>query len=220
MNWKVNTIADRDNGKRRPEGKLPIRMTLVEGALKRSKSETEGVDISHVEGEAASSFLVAIQTVRDSDGLRGRPSAAGTHDYSINLLPLHELIGRVCAALERSHVSNKEEVLFCVGDLHLDASRHLVQKRGRPLHLTPKEFALLHNLMMNAGKPVSHRKLLRSVWGPQYGCEREYLRIFVRQLRVKIEDNPANPTYLLTEPNIGYRFAESVKVDSVIPSNE
>jgi two-component system KDP operon response regulator KdpE len=220
MNWKVNTIADRDNGKRRPEGKLPIRMTLVEGALKRSKSETEGVDISHVEGEAASSFLVAIQAVRDSDGLRGRPSAAGTHDYSINLLPLHELIGRVCAALERSHVSNKEEVLFCVGDLHLDASRHLVQKRGRPLHLTPKEFALLHNLMMNAGKPVSHRELLRSVWGSQYGCEREYLRIFVRQLRVKIEDNPANPTYLLTEPNIGYRFAESVKVDSVIPSNE
>ena len=214
MNWKVNTIADRDNEKRRPEGKLPIRMTLVEGALKRSKPETE------VEGEAASSFLVAIQTVRDSDGLRGRPSEAGARDYSVNLLPLHELIGRVCSALERNHVSNKEEVLFCVGDLHLDASRHLVQKRGRPVHLTPKEFALLHNLMMNAGKPVSHRKLLRSVWGSLYGCEREYLRIFVRQLRVKIEDNPANPTYLLTEPNIGYRFAESVEVDSVIPSSE
>jgi two-component system, OmpR family, KDP operon response regulator KdpE len=77
-----------------------------------------------------------------------------------------------------------------------------VQKRGRPLHLTPKEFALLHNLMMNAGKPVSHRELLRSVWGSQYGCDREDLRIFVRQLRVKIEDNPANPKYLLTEPSI------------------
>jgi two-component system KDP operon response regulator KdpE len=220
MNWKANTIADRNNGKRRTEGKLPTRMTLVEGALKRSKPETEGVDISHVDGEAASSFLVAIQTVRESHSLPGKPSEAGGRDYSVNLFPLHELIRRVCAALERNHVSNKEEVLFCVGDLHLDASRHLVQKRGRPLHLTPKEFALLHNLMMNAGKPVSHRKLLRSVWGSQYGCEREYLRIFVRQLRVKIEDNPANPTYLLTEPNIGYRFAESVEVDSVIPSSE
>jgi two-component system KDP operon response regulator KdpE len=140
-------------------------------------------------------------------------------DYSVNLLPLHELIARVCTALKRDHVSDKE-VLFSVGDLHLDASKHLVQKRGRPLHLTPKEFALLHNLMMNAGKPVSHRKLLRSVWGSQYGCERESLRIFVRQLRVKIEDNPANPKYLLTEARIGYRFAESVEEDSVIPSSE
>lgn len=220
MNWKVNTIANRDNRKCRPEGELPIRMTLVEGALKRSKPETEAVDISHVEGEIASSFLVAIQTMRGSDGLRGRSSEVVARDYSVNLLPLHELIARVCAALKRDHVSDKEEVLFSVGDLHLDASRHLVQKRGRPLHLTPKEFALLHNLMMNAGKPVSHRKLLRSVWGSQYGCERESLRIFVRQLRVKIEDNPSNPKYLLTEPGIGYRFAESVEEDSVIPSGE
>ncbi|WP_433964654.1 winged helix-turn-helix domain-containing protein [Tunturiibacter gelidiferens] len=220
MNWKVNTIADRNNGKRKPEGELPIRMTLVEGTLARSKQETEGVDISRVEGEAASSFLVAIQTSRDDGGPRGRPSEAAARSYSVYLLPLHELIGRVCAALERKHASNKEEVIFSVGDLHLDASRHLVQKRGRPLHLTPKEFALLHNLMMNAGKPVPHRKLLLSVWGSQYGCEREYLRIFVRQLRVKIEDNPANPKYLLTEPNIGYRFAESVEGDSVIPSGK
>ena len=161
-----------------------------------------------------------IQTVRDSDGLRGRPSEAVVRDYSVNLLPLHKLIARVCVALKRNHVSTKEEVLFSVGDLHLDASRHLVQKRGRPLHLTPKEFALLHNLMMNAGKPVPHSKLLRSVWGSQFGCEREYLRIFVRQLRVKIEDDPANPKYLLTEPSIGYRFAESVKRNSVIPSSE
>jgi two-component system KDP operon response regulator KdpE len=189
MNWKVNTIANRDNRKCRPEG------------------------------EIASSFLVAIQTMRDSDGLRGRSSEVVARDYSVNLLPLHELIARVCTALKRDHVSDKE-VLFSVGDLHLDASKHLVQKRGRPLHLTPKEFALLHNLMMNAGKPVSHRKLLRSVWGSQYGCERESLRIFVRQLRVKIEDNPANPKYLLTEPRIGYRFAESVEEDSVIPSSE
>jgi two-component system KDP operon response regulator KdpE len=74
--------------------------------------------------------------------------------------------------------------------------------------------------MMNAGKPVSHGKLLRSVWGSQYGCARESLRILVRQLRLKIEGNPANPKYLLTEPNIGYRFAESVEEDSVIPSTE
>jgi two-component system, OmpR family, KDP operon response regulator KdpE len=218
MNWKVKTIANRNSGKRNPEVQLPIGMTLVQGALGRSKPETAGVDIRHVEGEIASSFLIAVHTPRDSDGPLDRSSEAVALDYSIDLLPFHELIARVCAALKRAHGPDEEEFLFRVGDLHLDASRHLVQKRGRPLHLTPKEFALLHNLMMNAGKPVSHRKLLRSVWGSQYGSDREYLRIFVRQLRLKIEDNPANPKYLLTEPGIGYRFAEALEGNSAIPS--
>ena len=92
MNWKVNTIANRDNRKRRPEGERPIRMTLVKGALEHSKPETEGVDTGRVEGENASGFLVAIQTARDSDGLRGAPSEEFARDYSVNLLPLHELI--------------------------------------------------------------------------------------------------------------------------------
>jgi two-component system KDP operon response regulator KdpE len=195
-------------------------MTLAKSALECSEPETKGVDISRANGEIAPSFLVAIHAARDHNGLHGRPSEVVACEYSVNLVPVHELISRICAALKRSHGSNQEEVLFSVGDLHLDASRHLVWKKGRPLHLTPKEFALLHNLMMNAGKPISHRKLLRLVWGSQYGCERVYLRIFVRQLRVKIEDNPANPKYLLTEPNIGYRFAESVEGDSVIPPGE
>jgi DNA-binding response OmpR family regulator len=220
MNWKIDTVATRDSGERGPEGELPIRMTLVEAAIERSKRETEGVDLKAVEGQTASSFLIAIHPARDHDDPQGRPSEVVTHDYSVNLLPIHELIARVCAALNRNCGSYREEVRFSIGDLHLDASRYLVQKRGRPLHLTPKEFALLHNLMMNAGKPVSHGKLLRSVWGSQYGCDREYLRIFVRQLRVKIEDNPANPKYLLTEPRIGYRFAESVEGDLAIPSRE
>src|ERR1700677_4418206 len=131
MNWKVNTIADQNNRKRRSEDELPIRMTLVKGPVERSKPETEGVDISRVEGEIASSFLVAIQTARDGDGLRGRPTAGAARDYSVSLLPLDELIARVCTALKRNHFSNKEDVLFSVGDLHVDASRHLVQKRGR-----------------------------------------------------------------------------------------
>ena len=89
-------------------------------------------------------------------------------------------------------------------------TRHTVQKKGRTVHLTPKQFELLHFLMANAGKPVPHGKLLRSVWGPEYGNELEYLRTFVRQVRMKIEDDPANPRYLLTESHIGYRFSESV----------
>jgi DNA-binding response OmpR family regulator len=97
-----------------------------------------------VEGDIVSSLLVVIQTARHGDGIRGRPSEAVVRDYSVNLLPLHKLIARVCVALKRNDASDKEKALFNVGDLHLDASRYLVQKRGRPLHLTPKEFALLH----------------------------------------------------------------------------
>ena len=89
MNSKVNTIANRDNRKRRSHGGRPIRMTLVKGAFERSKPETEEVYISRMEGGIAPSFLVAIQTVRDIDGLRGGPTEATTGDYSVNLLPLH-----------------------------------------------------------------------------------------------------------------------------------
>jgi DNA-binding response OmpR family regulator len=107
-------------------------MTLVQGALGRSKPETVRVDISRVEGEITSSFLVAIQTAR-SDGSPSRSSEAVARDYSVNLLPFHDLIARVCAALKRNQVSNiEEEFLSSLGDLHLDASRHLVQRRSRP----------------------------------------------------------------------------------------
>ena len=78
------------------------------------------------------------------------------------------------------------------------------------MHLTPKQFELLHYLMANAGRPVPHAKLLRSVWGPEYGNELEYLRTFIRQIRMKIEDDPGDPKYLLTESHIGYRFSETV----------
>jgi two-component system KDP operon response regulator KdpE len=78
--------------------------------------------------------------------------------------------------------------------------------------LTPKQFELLHYLMMHAGRPIPHAKLLRSVWGPEYGNELEYLRTFIRQIRMKVEDDPANPQYLITDSHIGYRFNESVEV--------
>ncbi len=76
------------------------------------------------------------------------------------------------------------------------------------MRLTPKEFDLLHCLMANAGMPMAHAKLLRAVWGPEYGNELEYLRTFVRQLRLKIEDDPSHPVYLLTDAYLGYRFCE------------
>jgi two-component system KDP operon response regulator KdpE len=87
-------------------------------------------------------------------------------------------------------------------------ARHLAKRRGDPIHLTPTEFKLLHVLMANLGKAIPHARLLVHVWGPEYGRELEYLRTFVRSLRKKIEDDPATPRYLLTEPHFGYRLNE------------
>ena len=97
-----------------------------------------------------------------------------------------------------------------VGNVLLDPDRHLVEKNGKRAHLTAKQFEVLHYLMANAGRPIPHARLLRAVWGPWCGNELEYLRTFSRQIRMTIEDDPANPTYLLTDSHIGYRFAESV----------
>ena len=96
-----------------------------------------------------------------------------------------------------------------IGNIELDPARRLVRKAGEPVHLTPKEFDKLRYLMAHAGLPITHVRLLHAVWGPEYGGELEYLRTFVRQLRKKLEDDPAEPAYLLTDSHIGYRFAEA-----------
>ena len=93
-----------------------------------------------------------------------------------------------------------------LGQIELDPVKYRVQKSGRSIHLTPKEFEMLHYLMIHAGEAISPTKLLRAMWGSEYGTDSVYIRMFVSQLRKKIEDDPLNPKYLLTVPRVGYRF--------------
>jgi two-component system KDP operon response regulator KdpE len=97
---------------------------------------------------------------------------------------------------------------IAIGEIHLDPARRIVRKSGGVVSLTPKEFDLLHYLMSHPGIPIAHSKLLRAVWGDQYGQELEYLRTFVHQLRRKLEADPSAPEYLLTELHFGYRFSD------------
>jgi DNA-binding response OmpR family regulator len=97
-----------------------------------------------------------------------------------------------------------------IGKIELDPARRLVRKAGGVIRLTPKEFDLLHYLMQHAGFPIAHGRLLRAVWGLAYGNESGYLRNYIRQLRKKLEDEPAEPKYLLTEPYFGYRMIDVV----------
>jgi len=150
---------------------------------------------------------VLMVTVRDSQDDKVEALESGADDYVTKPFHMRELTARVRAAIRRARTSAAppDEVLR-VGAITLDPGRRLVTKAGKPIHLTPKEFDLLHYLMTNAGKPMAHTRLLTAVWGPEYGGELEYLRTFVRQLRKKLEDDPANPAYLMTEMWFGYRF--------------
>lgn len=169
-----------------------------------------GIEVCRLMRKSVPRLPIVMLTVQGSEDRKVEALDAGADDYITKPFQLRELIARLRAAVRRNRVQDESGSLIMIGDIRIDISRHLVQKKGRTVHLTPKQFELLHFLMANAGRPVPHAKLLRSVWGPEYGNELEYLRTFVRQVRMKIEDDPANPTYLLTESHIGYRFSESV----------
>ncbi|MGA3049023.1 MAG: response regulator transcription factor [Terracidiphilus sp.] len=134
---------------------------------------------------------------------------AGADDYITKPFGLKELTARLRAAVRRGNTPEvHQDAPIRLGDLELDPAKHRVRKSGRLIHLTPKEFELLRFFMTHAGELISPTKLLRSVWGTEYGNESVYIRMFVSQLRRKIEDDPLNPTYLVTVPRFGYRFNE------------
>lgn len=132
----------------------------------------------------------------------------GADDYLTKPFGVEELLARVRAVLRRAvpQPAPKPAGLLRAGAIVLDPAAHLVTVHGEPVKLTPTEFALLHYLMDNAGKVLTHRAILRTVWGPEYGSEAEYLRVYIRRLRQKIEADPLHPRHLLTEYGVGYRF--------------
>jgi two-component system KDP operon response regulator KdpE len=149
-------------------------------------------------------------TVRDREEDKVTALDAGADDYVTKPFSIRELAARIRAAVRRSSASHVDpNAVIRIGNIELDPARRVVRKGGEPVHITPTEFDLLHYLMAHAGLPITHARLLHAVWGPEYGGELEYLRTFVRQLRKKLEDDPAEPTYLLTDSHLGYRFTEA-----------
>jgi two-component system KDP operon response regulator KdpE len=132
----------------------------------------------------------------------------GADDYLTKPFGIGELLGRIKAVLRRARWSESKtsEERLVRGEIVADLGRHQVTVRNQIVELTPTEFNLLAYLMRNAGKALPHRAILQNVWGPEYGEEAEYLRVYIGRLRQKIENNPLNPSYLLTERGIGYRF--------------
>jgi two-component system KDP operon response regulator KdpE len=154
---------------------------------------------------------IVMVTVQDGEGEVVRALEAGADDYITKPIRLRELVARLRAVSRRLQTEDAvEPTMLQAGDLELDVNRHLLYRQGEVVHLTPTEFELLVLLMRNQGAPVTHAKLLRSIWGPEYGTELDYLRSFVKTLRQKIEEDPAKPKYIVTEPWLGYRFCSPV----------
>jgi two-component system, OmpR family, KDP operon response regulator KdpE len=152
---------------------------------------------------------ILMLTVRDSEDDKVEALDAGADDYVTKPFQIRELSARLRSAVRRFRVPPiSTEVPITIGEITLDPVRHRVEKAGQEIHLTPKEFDVLRYLMEHAGRPVPHTKILSVLWGSEYSKEREYLRVVVSQLRKKLEENPAQPVYLLTDSYVGYRFSE------------
>ena len=157
---------------------------------------------------------IVMVTVRDAEDDKVRALESSADDYVTKPFQLRELVARLRALLRRVHSEDPAQAVLQAGDLEIDLDRRLLRRAGKPVHLSRKEFDLLACLMKNLHVPVPHAKLLRAVWGPEYGSELEYLRSYVKALRKKIEEDPAKPEYILTEPWVGYRFCNPTDPDS------
>ena len=151
---------------------------------------------------------IIVLSVKGEEYTKVKALDAGADDYVTKPFGMDELLARIRAALRRAPIENSEAASSRIeaGDFRVDTDARLVFVRDTEVHLTPKEYELLLYLLRHAGKVLTHRVLLGAVWGGDYTEQTEYLRVFVGQLRKKIEADPAHPQYLLTEPWVGYRF--------------
>ncbi len=148
---------------------------------------------------------VIILSVRDADRDKVAALDAGADDYLTKPFSTVELLARLRVAQRHSQPAPDAPVVT-LGDVQIDLARRIVTRQGEPVKLTPTEYALLRLLVQHAGKVLTHRQILKAVWGPEYVDETHYLRVYFAQLRQKLEADPALPKLIVTEPGVGYRL--------------
>lgn len=150
---------------------------------------------------------VIVLTVQAQEGLKIEALDSGADDYVTKPFSMGELLARIRVALRHAAKADGEPIIV-VGDLEVDIGHHRVRIGGREVKLTPTEYEILKVLASNAGRVLTHRQLLCRIWGKEYQNEAHYLRVYIGQLRKKVEPDPTQPRYVLTEPGVGYRLME------------
>lgn len=174
-------------------------------------TEINGLDVVRKIREHSNAPIIVLSTI-GSENLKIQAMDLGADDYLVMPFGMGEFLARVRVALRRwlsqSAIVKTDNRVITSGKLFINVDARQVIINGETIHLTPLEYDLLYYLAKNQGKVIAHRELLREIWGPEYGNEREYLRVFISQIRKKVEPDPTRPAYILTEPRIGYRFAD------------
>ncbi len=166
--------------------------------------DMEGVEVLRRLREWTSTPVI-ILSVRDADRDKVAALDAGADDYLTKPFSTDELMARMRVARRHAQPVQAEPILT-FGEVQIDLARRVVTRAGEPVKLTPTEYALLRLLVQHAGRVLTHRQILKQVWGPQYADETHYLRVYFAQLRQKLEENPALPRLIVTEPGVGYRL--------------
>jgi two-component system KDP operon response regulator KdpE len=152
---------------------------------------------------------ILVLSVRSGEEEKVDALDRGANDYVTKPFSVGELLARVRALLRDRALDEEESAVYEVGDLSLDVARHEVALAGQSVKLSRKEFELLRMLMMHAGRVLTHKQLLREIWGPAHERDTQYLRVYVGQLRTKLGDDPMHPRFIENEPGVGYRFIAS-----------
>ena len=192
-------------GARAGAGNAPVDLVLLDLGLPDGDGEQLLVELRRKHAVP----LIVI-SARESDGQKVRLLDAGADDYLVKPFSIRELLARMRVGLRHRGTSVQPAVTrYAVGALSVDLGTREVTLAGQAVHLTPTEFNLLARLVRSAGQVVTHRQLLADVWGAEFTEHTHYLRLYMGQLRAKLEENPADPQLLMNEPGVGYRIVES-----------
>lgn len=200
--YRVETAADGKEGLRKARD---LRPTLI--LLDLMLPGLPGLEVLRTLRETGQETPIIIVSAKGQDRDKVQGLELGADDYLTKPFGTSELLARMRVALRRvAERTPTQEPVVSLGDVTVDLARRLVTRAGKPVHLTPHEYKLLTTLLKYAGKVVTHKQLLKEVWGPQAVSQTHYLRVYMAQLRQKLEADPARPRYLTTEPGVGYRL--------------